>query len=447
MTLPHGQLVFWEIRSQGHLDNGGSFDTNITTGTDYSQQNAAEQVYTDLVIDGVTNTIISSVARPFASSRDEGNIISITSGTGFTVGRYSVRSVDGSGNATLDRAVGTVASTGGNGRFGGAITMQGDAFFETQVQDGNIIYVKKDGTHTLTENLLVANDGAVSFPIVFRGYNTTRADGGESESNRPLIACGAFTWSFDNNWNFYDLEFTVTHANGMDFDEISIAYRCKSNNTSGTSGRFAFFLGFRGQIVSCEAQSVNGWGIRANTNSPIIGCYVHDCEDGINVGQSNSTVTNCIVANCVDDGINANNGCNIFNCLLYNCSEGISIGGTTAGLTITSCNLVNCTTGIQKDSAADPEQHRYFSNNFFGNTTDTNNVASSQIYDSTFVDPDFVDADNGDFTPGAGYHGTGQVFIGGLNSGVSAASPIQVAAGGGGGGIAHLIGNGKGLVG
>lgn len=68
--------------------------------------------YTDLVIDGVTNTKVTSAARPFTAA-DVNNYINVANGvSGFTAGRYQIASVL-AGAATLSAAVGTIGSTGG----------------------------------------------------------------------------------------------------------------------------------------------------------------------------------------------------------------------------------------------------------------------------------------------------------------------------------------------
>jgi hypothetical protein len=69
--------------------------------------------YSDLVIDAVTNTDITSVARPF-NGADVGNTMIITGGTGFTPGTYTISAVL-LGVATLSGAVGALGSTGGQG--------------------------------------------------------------------------------------------------------------------------------------------------------------------------------------------------------------------------------------------------------------------------------------------------------------------------------------------
>src|SRR4051794_13294314 len=105
MALPSTGV--WEIRVTGASTNGAMFDPSVTAaGTDYSQQDAAQVTYTDLVI-GATTTQLTSAANPFTSAY-VGNTINVTGGTGFTVGRYNIRSVAGS-TATMDRAVGTAS--------------------------------------------------------------------------------------------------------------------------------------------------------------------------------------------------------------------------------------------------------------------------------------------------------------------------------------------------
>src|SRR3990167_4512430 len=104
----------WECRVAGDDANGGAFDpVTGVPGTDYSQQDAAQHSYTDIVIDAVTNTYCTSAARAF-SSVDVGNFIKITSGTGFTVQTVLVKSVT-AGVARMDKSLGTLGSTGGTG--------------------------------------------------------------------------------------------------------------------------------------------------------------------------------------------------------------------------------------------------------------------------------------------------------------------------------------------
>lgn len=138
--MAFGIFTVWEVRGTGDNTNGGGFDSGVAApGTDYSLQDAAQFVYTDLVIDAVTNTKITSAAFPFDATCP-GNIINITGGVNFTVQRVEVLSVAGN-VATCDKAVGTVGATGGAGKLGGALADPGQAFAVWVAQ--NIIYLKR----------------------------------------------------------------------------------------------------------------------------------------------------------------------------------------------------------------------------------------------------------------------------------------------------------------
>jgi hypothetical protein len=80
----------------------------------YVQRPATQPIaYTDLVIDGTTNSYITSAAHPFGQN-SAGETIVVTAGAGFTVGTYLILQVV-AGVAILNSAIGTVGSTGGVG--------------------------------------------------------------------------------------------------------------------------------------------------------------------------------------------------------------------------------------------------------------------------------------------------------------------------------------------
>lgn len=155
----------WEVRTTGSDSNGGGFNT-LATGTDFSQQDAPQIAYTDLVI-GATNTTMTSVLHPF-NAATVGNIINIVSGTGFTVQRVQVVSVTGV-VATCDKACGTAASTGGSGNLGGGLLNPQTAMTLVTVS-GNVIWVKA-GTYSLTAALTFTTSSQA-----FIGYQTTHGD-------------------------------------------------------------------------------------------------------------------------------------------------------------------------------------------------------------------------------------------------------------------------------
>ncbi len=100
--------------------------TGGTWGIDYSRGTAPIFSYTDMVIDGTTNTKFTSAGNP-VGPHIVGNLISMTSGTGFTFPQWvEVLSVSGT-TATCDKALGTTSSTGGHGGLGGALASPGKA--------------------------------------------------------------------------------------------------------------------------------------------------------------------------------------------------------------------------------------------------------------------------------------------------------------------------------
>src|SRR5438105_5578867 len=132
--------VVFEVQSGGSdTQCSGGFDPSVTSpGTDRSTSATAFISYTDLAIDAVTNTKLTSTAHAFTAA-EVGNLIQITAGTGFTTGWYTVASVTGS-TATMDRAVGTAGSTSGTGYLGGALASLGQV--SGVWAGGNIAYCK-----------------------------------------------------------------------------------------------------------------------------------------------------------------------------------------------------------------------------------------------------------------------------------------------------------------
>lgn len=80
--------------------------------------------YTDLVVSATSQYQMTSVARPFVAG-DAGYVILISSGTGWTTGRYNILTVT-AGVAAVDQPIGTVNSTGGTGEItNGGVLLNG----------------------------------------------------------------------------------------------------------------------------------------------------------------------------------------------------------------------------------------------------------------------------------------------------------------------------------
>lgn len=265
----------FEVRSGGSSANGGGFRAGAT-GTDYSQQNAAQVAYTDLVIDGAVGNKLTSAATPFTSAH-VGNIINITSGTGFTAGRYEILSV-ATAIATMDRIVGTIDSTGGVGNLGGALASieDADAFYTA----GNIIYLAGGWTHTKASTRTLTCDGsATAGNVTIIGYVSggARSNADIAESDMPVLTSATNSVAL----------VTLNAASRITFRNI------KFTHTAGTRGA---------AIVNATANTVAG--------PTLLNCVIDGCLHAMLVGTSAATsfkggqMTACTVRNCTGLALN-----------------------------------------------------------------------------------------------------------------------------------------------
>ena len=389
----------FEIRANGVASNGGGFVTGAS-GTDHSQQDAVWSTRTDLVIDAVTNTDITSVGDAFAAD-DVGNLIQITAGTGFTVGYYQVVSVTVA-TARLDRAVGTVGSTGGTGHLGGAGIFEGGIFAISI--PGNKYWVKADGTHTLTANVNPANDGDASNPIMVEGYNTTRGDRPVGTS-RPLIAAGANLTSFDDFWQFRHFRVTTTSTDGFRSDLEAVFENVKVENTSGTSSREGILAGNTDfGVYACEGVSTNGFGFLAGSGrGRIFFSYFHDSVGGAEIGALDDIVFYGNVFDSNTTGLNAGAGSiknTIIGNVFYNNAKGIQGSSTSTNfLILNNIFSTSSTAGVEWGASGISSVVLNY-NIWNGNTTDVTNVVKGA--NDITSNPLLNDPANGDFTVQSG---------------------------------------------
>ena len=442
----HADMI-WEFRpTVGNNNNGGAFKQGAT-GTDYSQQSSPQVSYTDLVIDGADNTKVTSALNPFSAAH-VGNVINVMGGTGFTAGRYEVVSVAGN-IATLDRAAGTVSSTGGTGNLGGALDFITDSWMDNDYRaDGasvNRIYIKNTGTMTISENITSANkQGTDARQCLLEGYNATRGDA-PAGNNRPLINLGANSWDFDQNcqrWSINHLRFTSSSTNAMATANASIVQNCKFSSTGG-SGKYAVLSGGNfvtpqsGVIfIDCEITNPGGTAVGLATQSYVggmtimIGCWIHDCLLGMSRQGSNFQsvyLMDCIFQNCSNSALT---GISITYKFIKNCTfYGASIPtGTAVNVTFApvGCVWINnifygwsFAIGLGTGSQALYADY----NNFFNNTTDRLNAVAGPH--DTALDPQFVAVGSNNFSVGTNMKGIGAP---GLIAGSGTVSYLDVGA-------------------
>lgn len=420
MALP--ATLEWDVRTGGSDTNGGGFDPSVASpGTDYSQQDAAQVAYTDLVI-GASNTL-TSVGTPFTSAH-VGNNIRITGGTGFTTGWYNIRSV-AAAVATMDRSPGTNGSIGGTGNLGGGLLTVGVAVGSSTILAGHVVHIR-NGTYTITSAITPAVDGAAGTPILVRGYNATHNDDGTP----PVITCAT------NSINIFD----ISGRDFMIFDNIKLTH------TAGTRGNgfnvpsaVATSIQLRKIIAdgcargvygdnvtpffcyailrSCEIKNSTIAGIQAPVSMQY--CYIHD-NTGDGYGQLNGGATpgNAVISHCIfdtntGDGIDVNSpGVSVDSCSFYaNGGDGIKCSGQEL---IFNCIFSSNTGyGINASTVSKAKGVNSNRNAFYSNTAGARNNVTAGANDVTLTGIPFTDAPNGDFTlnntsgAGANCRGTG----------------------------------------
>lgn len=449
--------VQWDVRTTGSDANGGSFDPGVTSpGTDYSQQSSAQVAFTDLVI-GATTTQLTSAANPFTSAH-VGNTINITSGTGFTAGRYTVVSVSGA-VATMDRAVGTAASTGGHGNLGGSMLTPGGAM--AVIASGNAVWVKA-GTYTITAT--VQNASGTSFSLL--GYSATHGD------NLPGVTITTATGGIN----------IITLSPGTASPWIHNL--TLSSTSSGGDGIFVNDLNDSLVVTNCNllGSFVNGINGLAHVGVAItvINTFITGCS-GYGIGGQGTAlmVANCVVSGCTGVGIQGSSlFINVSRSICVGNSVGVQINGTTSYTTILDSTLSynvlsgivlnntswfgnlgndfiaqnnimygNSAWGIDALAASPGNSNLYLNHNAYGgNTTGNLNNVPAGVGDVILSAVPFTSHSTGDFSlnsaagggnscKGVGYPGT---FPGGLSVGKLDIGAVQSGGSSGGGAFVFL---------
>lgn len=411
----------WDVRTTGNTANGGGFDAaSGAPGTDYSTQDAAQIAYTDMVIDATTNTKFSSAGNPVVAGI-VGNVINVTSGTGFTVQRVQVISQDGAGNATCDKSLGTLGSTGGNGNLGGGLTTVAAA--EALVVAGNKVHIKSSANYTLTVAVSLAAAGdATAGPISYIGYSSTHNDGG----TKPLITTATnsvnlFASAGRARRRFRNISFSNTAATrGAGFASSASASGWSFEDcvfdgfTSAILGNNVAAFAHSGIISNCEVKNCTAFGLQ--WGGQIRGSWIHNNVGGIQFCCSANSLP---TANAISDSLVTGNTSHgimavasssvpmtiaVTGCVIHGntgTTDGINIVPADVAMvsvfnTIMSSNGrygLNCTTAFANITA------NY--NGFYNNTSGkTNNLPSGQganDVDVTDGDP-YTNAAGNDWT-------------------------------------------------
>ncbi len=299
-----GSIVY-ELRTTATANNvnGGGFRAGAS-GTDYSQQNAAQWTNTNLSTSAANATTVTSAGSTFTAAI-VGNVMNITAGTNFTAGWYEVTAFTDANNVVLDRTP-TPSAAGSAGTFyvGGAMSMNStldDDFFEALVA-GNKVWIK-NGSFIVGEAVSMAAAGGTQNPIVMEGYNATRGDG-PTGTNRPTFSGGANAVTLGANVDVYNVIFTGTAATMFTSGSGAKLVNCKFMNTSSTVDRVAVLvaldnLAFNGEAVSYWGLAVQLW----SSSTTLSTFYIHDSNVG--VGHGFTTSDHVIESNIIADHVTA----------------------------------------------------------------------------------------------------------------------------------------------
>lgn len=465
MALP--ATLVWEMRpANGTADGGGGFDPAVASpGTDFSQQNAVQVAYTDLVV-GTPNTTITSAATPFTAA-DVGNNIAITTtggGAAWTIGIYNIRS-HAAAVVTLDRSPAATGSTAGVGNLGGARSGLSNGVTPIQgsgvMTAGNITYIKNEAWN---EAVALAQAGAAGAPIKFIGYNSTRGDItlGDGNANNPVnnraAAGGDGITSNVSSIEWHNINVTAAGDAGFSHAGSTFSPRyvnCKSYSNTGEGWEFGNSIG-SAHFIGCESASNGGTGISGSaialTTFLNAGCYIHD-NGGVGViGTTNFMIlVNSIYDTNTGHNIQVTTGQPIMiNSTSYGASGASADGfnATTPGSSGTVLNCIFASNGRYGVNATDADSCFEDYNCFNGNATAPRNPATNSpaigtgggwgpaTHDVT-TDPTFGNAASGNFSVGTNMKALGWpgAFPAALSTGFIDLGAVQREEAASGGGI------------
>ena len=288
----------WEVRTDGSDTNGGGFVTGAS-GTDYSQQAAAQLSVSDAACTG--NTTVTSATGGFTDAMI-GNIIYLSSGPSW----YQITARTDTNTITIDRngpnATGMTANVGGAlGSPGGLGLVLSTASVGVSGQTAHM----KVGTYTLTSTTANISGGRLSHTSAnfYRliGYNATREDDGTP----PVIDCAALT-------AFTAVTFGAAGNASSEIRNIKV----DGNDNATVVG---FSIGASALAYLCQALDCPT-GFSAASTTLVVRCYAESCATN---GFSGGQYTACRSKDC---GIGFNTPIAAIRC--------IATGGTT-GFTLT----------------------------------------------------------------------------------------------------------------
>lgn len=407
MSLSAG--IVYEIRNGGSDTNGGGFKTGAS-GTDWTQQTAAQYSVTDGVTNGTT-TITSATAN--FGTDVVGNLVRVSGGTGSIAGNwYEIVSRTNSTTIVVDRSTGLTTGTGATLKIGGAFATPG-VLSNVPTTGANIAYLKYSATtYDITTSTAgpagPAVLGTADNNIALIGYDTTRTFT-NTDTNRPTIKATVGSIVMVNTTNHDPVLCRNIICNGNSQTSVlgfssngqaSITcIRCRAVNC--TSYGFS-----SAECVNCEADTCgtgfSGLNSYAGVNALMSGCWAHGCTS---YGFDSSNTTNCVASGCAVGfkvGYGGSTGVTAAYCVAY----GSTGDGFQCGSNAYNGSMINCISynniGIGFNLGGRPRGSFLFNCAYGSNTGgNTGNVddATWQIYGAITLTADpFTNTAGNDFT-------------------------------------------------
>lgn len=251
------------------------------------------------------------------------------------------------------------------------------------------------GTYTLTNNWNTTQSGGNVIGVQDQVGEGTPAVG----DNRPLIAAGAYEFTFYGYHFFRNIRVTTAAAFGFEAS-IRVTYEnCKVTQTSTGRG---FSSTSEALLINCEIDNAAGWGAYLGSSSHIVGCLFTNSLYGgyISTGSiSFSIFDTCTVGAILGYNINILNN-SFFGDKENQDSAMIGIWGVNQPAQAIINNIFNdLDIGISYSTSVRNVYLDY--NNFYENTTDINKATILKGSNTTTVDPEFTDTDSVDFSLGS----------------------------------------------
>lgn len=291
--------------------------TSGTGGIDYSQQASPAFALTGITSSGSGAVFLTALA----ALNMIGNFVKVVSGTNFTVGWYQVISVSAGVSVTVDRNCCSGAGSTGVLNIGGAVSKHGDitAIFDA----GHTMWIKADGTYTLTATNATWLHNSNAKANIFLGYSSVRGDNGKATITTATNSVKIFFCDNTNSWGTIFQNFTISNTASSRDGGIYL-----QSNFHGVSVRNCILDGFTYGICSIGGM--------------------------INFEMSKTEIKNCTVVGLYGDVNGGHAGSYILdNCWIHNNSVGMTTASFNGCLTLIACAIAsNTNEGVSVGSAS-----------------------------------------------------------------------------------------------